>query len=439
MPNPPNSGGPPAPVDHHRLELSSQLDRICESDAFRDSLRCQEFLRHVVTLWMDGSTESLKERLIGASLFGRSPLYNTADDSIVRVRAREVRRRLEDYYRAEGATEPNRILLPRGCYVPVVLPAGMDSTATVQDLHTSKGESDPLPENPQIIPHATPTISFWRWPWVAMAAVSLVAIISGVATVGWKWGRWGSPVERQTPLERLWRPLLDSTSPVVVDVGMSSSYFVSNRLAPELLARSHKGGASPTGSLTVQPGEVELLDHEIVTMGTLRASIWITGYLAEHRKPYDLRLGADLTPSELQHSSIIYVGAFSNPWTLDSTRGLRYHFARSNSPDRATNAFITDARNPEKRWTAPLYPLPTNIDYALITRIAGHTNSIYFGGLSHHGTQAAAQFLTDPKAFELLTSRLPVGWQDKDLQILLETSVVNKTPKPAKVLDVYVP
>ena len=69
------------------------------------------------TLWRVTWT-ALRERMIGAEMFGRPVDYDTSNDAVVRVRATEVRKRLAQYYREAAQTPVVRIDLPSGSYVP---------------------------------------------------------------------------------------------------------------------------------------------------------------------------------------------------------------------------------------------------------------------------------------------------------------------------------
>ena len=104
--------------DTERRLLREQLERTMASDAFRGSKRSREFLSHVVERTLNGESDLLKERLIGVYLYGKDGAYDTSSDSIVRVRANEVRRRLLQYAEQFGRDEAFRILLPPGAYVP---------------------------------------------------------------------------------------------------------------------------------------------------------------------------------------------------------------------------------------------------------------------------------------------------------------------------------
>jgi len=56
--------------------------------------------------------------VIGCEVFGRRHDYSSSEDNIVRVEARNLRRRLESYFAEDGASEPVVIVIPKGTYVP---------------------------------------------------------------------------------------------------------------------------------------------------------------------------------------------------------------------------------------------------------------------------------------------------------------------------------
>ena len=98
--------------------IRQELELICRSEAFSGSRKSQEFLRYVVLRTLEGDTDSLKERSIGVELLGREASYDTGSDASVRVRANEVRRRLNLHYTGAVSTPPVKIELFTGSYVP---------------------------------------------------------------------------------------------------------------------------------------------------------------------------------------------------------------------------------------------------------------------------------------------------------------------------------
>jgi hypothetical protein len=100
--------------------LQRHLKEITQGKAFKGSLRSAQFLTYIVEQAIAGNFESLKERVIGAELFQRSPSYDTGEDAIVRVTASDVRKRLLQHYDRYGATSGIRISLPLGSYAPEI-------------------------------------------------------------------------------------------------------------------------------------------------------------------------------------------------------------------------------------------------------------------------------------------------------------------------------
>lgn len=102
---------PPAEIEAHAA-------RIAESSAFLNSARLRELLRHTVAESLAGRKDSLKESVLGVTVFGRKPGYDSDANSIVRVEFARLRKKLEQYYETDGANESIRVVFPRGTYVP---------------------------------------------------------------------------------------------------------------------------------------------------------------------------------------------------------------------------------------------------------------------------------------------------------------------------------
>ena len=67
---------------------------------------------------MAGEAGRLKEYWIGTAVFHRKESFDPAEDSIVRVQARKLRKRLELYYATEGTRDAVRIVYVPGSYIP---------------------------------------------------------------------------------------------------------------------------------------------------------------------------------------------------------------------------------------------------------------------------------------------------------------------------------
>ena len=87
-------------VEH--AEERALLDRILASRHFAKSALLSRFLRYICERSLLGAENGLTEHHIGVRVFGRPEGYDCSADNIVRNYARQLRNRLDDYYRWEG-------------------------------------------------------------------------------------------------------------------------------------------------------------------------------------------------------------------------------------------------------------------------------------------------------------------------------------------------
>jgi hypothetical protein len=70
--------------EHHvsQDEALAQVERLLASPIFKGSKRCSLFLAYVSRLAVKENPEPLKERILGAEIFGRLPGYDTSEDPV---------------------------------------------------------------------------------------------------------------------------------------------------------------------------------------------------------------------------------------------------------------------------------------------------------------------------------------------------------------------
>lgn len=99
-------------------EEREELDALFASGLFLPKSNPAQFLRYVCDQYFAETTDQIKEYNIAIDAFGRRPDFNPREDAVVRVEAHRVRRRLKQYYEAEGATHLLQIVIPSGQYIP---------------------------------------------------------------------------------------------------------------------------------------------------------------------------------------------------------------------------------------------------------------------------------------------------------------------------------
>jgi hypothetical protein len=176
-------------VRHHLSELAA-------SHAFAGSKRTQDFLHLIVEHALAGDLDSLRERMIGAEMFGRPVDYDTGSDSVVRVKATEVRKRLAQYYLEADRKPAVRIELPSGSYVPrfvfePLATIALPQNEVVPPVSASAQEQEPSaksPESPENVPSPSSTRKFSRTPRLLAGAVLGLTLIAVIAYAGYrKW------------------------------------------------------------------------------------------------------------------------------------------------------------------------------------------------------------------------------------------------------------
>jgi hypothetical protein len=97
-----------------RAELASLL----KSETFGRSANLVKTLNFICEKYFEGPTEDIKEYDIAVHALGRSEDFDPQIDTVVRVTVHFLRKRLEQYYRTEGAEHEVHINLRTGRYAP---------------------------------------------------------------------------------------------------------------------------------------------------------------------------------------------------------------------------------------------------------------------------------------------------------------------------------
>lgn len=115
------------------------------------------------------SNQTLKETTIGVEVFGRPPAYDSSVDPIVRVEARRLREKLQQYYDRDGSDDPIVVNLPKGGYTP-----GFEFRAA-PPVAPADGAGPPVAG---VAPAVSPAASRLSWILVAGLCAAAVSIVS---------------------------------------------------------------------------------------------------------------------------------------------------------------------------------------------------------------------------------------------------------------------
>ncbi len=97
----------------------AELQTVLHSPMFARSPTLTHLLSYLCEKTFAGETEQIKEYSVALDVFDRRDSFDQDTDSIVRVQANRLRKRLSEYYASEGAGHPIHITIPVGQYVPL--------------------------------------------------------------------------------------------------------------------------------------------------------------------------------------------------------------------------------------------------------------------------------------------------------------------------------
>jgi hypothetical protein len=104
----------------HTDEARAELHSILQSQSFVRSPGLSRLLSYLCEKVLAGESGQIKEYSVALDVFGRQDSFDQDSDSIVRVQANRLRKRLTDYYATEGKDHKLHIVIPVGTYVPVL-------------------------------------------------------------------------------------------------------------------------------------------------------------------------------------------------------------------------------------------------------------------------------------------------------------------------------
>ena len=184
-------------------EKREALNRVFQSQTFARSDRLKDLLRFVCEAEIEGRHDDLNEYVIGIEALGRPPGYSPSEDSSVRSRAYELRRKLDKLYATEETDTPCRIEIPKGSYVPRFIRAPISVTPALP-LETAA--------SPAAAPIVVPQPRAGTYLPLLLAFLTGVVLTAGVLAIS------SSTLSRSQPpreaawtpdLQAIWKPMID--------------------------------------------------------------------------------------------------------------------------------------------------------------------------------------------------------------------------------------
>ncbi|MBL8217700.1 MAG: tetratricopeptide repeat protein [Bryobacterales bacterium] len=226
------------PSDVPSERVREQLERLLASRLLDARTRPGQFLNYIVEEALAGRGDALKETGLAMQIFHRKASFDPRIDSIVRVEAHHLRKRLREYYSTEGAKDDVVIEVPVGSYVPVFRLASV-STA------------------------APPKRRMW------MAAAGAVALLAAL-TAGVRWARTSAPGKSVAVLA--FHNLSESDDDALC-LGLSEDLTTQLARQPQLRVTSRSSAAQAQA----QSRDVRTIGAALGVSTVVEGSVWREG------------------------------------------------------------------------------------------------------------------------------------------------------------------
>lgn len=387
------------------------VERLLDSGAFRKAPRQRELLRFLARHAIDHPDETLHEQRIGHLVYQRSPDYNPAEDSIVRVEVRNLRKRLREYFASEGKRERMIIEVPKGSYRLVFTPR--------------------------------PTGAAYRPFAVPLAAAILITALAAVSWQNNSLQRAARGALPPPPPHVILRALCASDGPIFIVVADSSWALVQDllgrtgRLSDYLASRRIPEELPPLWR-PLQPALERIASRQFTSFADARLVARLARSAEFGGRPFQVRHARSMNIRDFQEASAIVLGsARSNPWVelFEDTLNFRFDY------DSGTGAALVRNRSP-RPGEALVYKAEEGAvrdAYALVSLVDNLSKKgkiLLIAGTGLEATEAAGEFILDSDAARTLASELKLekGSRLRSFEVLLRTSVIEGTPKKATVI-----
>jgi hypothetical protein len=405
-----------------KVALRQHVYEIVNGEAFKGCERSISFLEFIVEKSITGEFDSLKERLIGIELFGRSPSYSTSADAIVRVTASNVRKRLLQHYGQYGRVSKFQINLPARTYIPEI-------TSRRPETRRLAGEDDHLYRHSAfeietmgmngVSAAASGILQNAQSPRVEiMRPVFYCVLIAIMALLLWALGvHFARPrvsaKDAKSNLVLPWSILLESPQPMQIitsDRGLveietlvkkhitvsqyANHVYFPDHLSPEVLRSGHAILSSNTAAAVDMPIVVAIT--ELAQSGSQKVSV----HPAREIQVQDL----------YKEGNFIFLGSSrSNPWVslYDGEMDFRFEF------DQNSYEFIHDVHPLANEGTLlKIVPSKDGWSYGVIAFLPnpeGQGSALILSGLDVQGTQASGRLITDFPRMSTILHNCGVG------------------------------
>jgi hypothetical protein len=428
------------------------VQRIVASQCFIKAPQLRDILLYLTRRALEDNPSGISEHEVGCNVLGRRPDFNPNEDNIVRVQVRHLRKKLEDFYGAEGQDESILLTIPKGAYLPRFDPRPVPSAETLQENEGRPASSDREPAGAATAKEPART----KRPWLAVCVAGLSVLVVVFAAAAFVFWRQKEALLAQTPVvedrippadDVFWARFFAPGQPanlVVADSCLVAIQDILNVDIPlkELYASSRMTKIVEEVQDRKLQSALELIARrQYTSLGDVNITARIIELAQKYKATPKIRFSRYLDTRELMAGNFVLIGSRRGvPWIQLFEPQLNFYLQH----DERTSSYHFLNRSP-KAGEQTYYGAHADgstgdesyADIAILPNLAGSGYVMIISGITMEATEAAGALVVGHEFSATLARMLKERHGDTSMpyvEILLQTKTMPGTAMVSKII-----
>ena len=404
------------------------VQRVASSAGFQKSRRLRDFLLYVCERALRNPESVVHEQELGRAVFGKSSDFDGSQDTLVRVQASQLRKRLQQYFASEGTTEPIIIEIPKGSYMPIFRERVLETTVEPDSTPTTASATSPTA--------STATQGSFRNPLLLLSGISVVLLVLCL----WLWTanqklrqRLTAGLEPQPSVDLLWQQMFGNGEHTYLVLSDSNLTLFQDLIKYQLTPTEYETQQFPALADERLHDPVSrdiarrlmIREYTSITDASLVHRIGVLNAL--HQIPTDVILARDASPRHFTSHNVILIGPRrANPWLALFEDRLNF---RSRFDEQAPVAYFENQAplpGEERKYVATW----NTLGYCRIAYLPNSNDTtkgvLIISGTEMGSSEAGVEFITTERWVRQLRTMLGVAGKQPApyFEVLLRTHLV---------------
>ena len=428
------------------------VQRIVASQCFIKAPQLRDILLYLTRRALEDNPSGISEHEVGCNVLGRRPDFNPNEDNIVRVQVRHLRKKLEDFYGAEGRDESILLTIPKGAYLPRF---DARPAPSVEAMQENEGKPAALNLEPAGIATTRGPASKKRlWIVVCLAGLSVLVVVLAAATFFF-W-RQKEALLAQTPAvedrippadDVFWAKFFTPGQPTNLVVADSCLVVIQDILNVDIPLKELYANSRMTKLVeAVQDRKLQsalelIARRQYTSLGDVNITARIIELAQKYKTTPKIRFSRYLDTRELMAGNFVLIGSRRGvPWIQLFEPQLNFYLEH----DERTSSYHFLNRSPrageQKSYGAQADGPNGDESYADIAILPNLTGSGYvmiISGITMEATEAAGALVVGKEFSASLAKMLKERHGDTSMpyvEILLQTKTMPGTAKVSKII-----